>query len=126
MADRNSTTRIVLKIPYRCFSRYVIAAMLVDENKRFLISSFFRPPAIVHCSIVICVPRDWLQTKYSPKTTNRSNRQASTRVPEYREVSLMRRKWQIENSSRWIVQKILYSPNRTNRSNRTSIFSDRI
>ena len=25
---------------YRWFSRYVIAAMLVDENKRFLISSF--------------------------------------------------------------------------------------
>ena len=28
------------KIAYRWFSRYVIAAMLVDENKRFLISSF--------------------------------------------------------------------------------------
>ena len=27
-------------ILYRWFSRYVIAAMLVDENKRFLISSF--------------------------------------------------------------------------------------
>ena len=26
---------------------------------------FIRPPAIVHCSIVICVPRDWLQTTYS-------------------------------------------------------------
>ena len=26
--------------PYRWFSRYVIAAMLVDENRRFLISSF--------------------------------------------------------------------------------------
>ena len=25
---------------YRWFSRYVITAMLVDENKRFLISSF--------------------------------------------------------------------------------------
>ena len=41
------------------FSRDVIAAMLV-ENKRFLICSFcfffVRPPAIVHCSIVICVP----------------------------------------------------------------------
>ena len=30
----------------------------------------------------------------------------------------MRCKWQIENSTRRIVQKILYSPNRTNRSNR--------
>ena len=42
----------------------IITAMLVDENKRFLISSFFFPPAIVHCSIVIYVPRDWLQTTY--------------------------------------------------------------
>ena len=41
-------------------------------------------------------------------------------------VSLMRCKWQIENSTRQIVQKLLYSPNRTNRSNRTSVFSDRI
>ena len=32
--------------------------------KRFLIAPFVRPPAIVHCSIVICVPRDWLQTTY--------------------------------------------------------------
>ena len=30
----------------------------------------------------------------------------------------MRCKWQIENSTRRIVQKILYSPNQTNRSNR--------
>ena len=41
--------------------------------------------------------------------------------PEYREifqVSQMRCKWQIENSTWGIVQNILYSPNRTNRSNR--------
>ena len=38
------------------FSRYVIAAMLVDENKRFLISSFCSSTSnIVHCSIVISV-----------------------------------------------------------------------
>ena len=51
----------------RWFSRYVIAAMLVNENKRFLISSFL----FVHqqfCSIVICVPRDWLQTTYNETT----------------------------------------------------------
>ena len=30
----------------------------------------------------------------------------------------MRCKYQMENSSCWIVQKLLYSPNRTNRSNR--------
>ena len=34
------------------------------------------------------------------------------------QVSLMRCKWQIENSTWRIVPKILYSPNRTNRSNR--------
>ena len=47
-------------------------------------------------------------------------RQASTRVPEYREiflsVAIMRCKWQIENSTWRIVPKILYWPNRTNRS----------
>ena len=57
---------------------------------------------------------------YSPNRTNRSNRQASTRVPEYSEIfHYMKCKWQIDNSTCWIVQKILYSPNRTNRSNRT-------
>ena len=51
-------------------SRYVIAAMLVDENKRFLnISPFVRPPAIVHCSIVFSVARDWLQTTYFQQIT---------------------------------------------------------
>ena len=34
------------------------------------------------------------------------------------QVSLMRCKWQIENSTWRIAPKILYSPNRTNRSNR--------
>ena len=29
-----------------------------------LLAPFVRPPAIAHCSIVICVPRDWLQTTY--------------------------------------------------------------
>ena len=43
-----------------------MAAMLMDENERFLIA---RPPAIVPCSIVyICVPRDWLQTTYRDLT----------------------------------------------------------
>ena len=41
-----------------------MAALLADENKRFLTSSFVRPPAIVRCSIVLCLPRDWLQTTY--------------------------------------------------------------
>ena len=103
----------------------------------------------------------------SPNRTNRSNRQASTQLQEYREiflsvanemqmadrklylsdrpkilyspnridqinklppgsqnivkyfqVSLMRCKRQIDNSTWRIAQKILYSPNRTNRSNR--------
>ena len=40
-------------------------------------------------------------------------------------VSVMRCKWQIENSTCRIVQKILYSPNRTNWSSKTSIFSDK-
>ena len=38
LGDFNNTATWV--IHYRWFSRYVIAAMLVDENKRFLISSF--------------------------------------------------------------------------------------
>ena len=60
------------KVLYRWFSRYVIGAMLVDENKRFLISSFCSSTSnIVHCSIVICVPRDWLQTSYSQNCTSR-------------------------------------------------------
>ena len=46
----------------RWFSRYVIAAMLMDENKRFLINSFCSSTS--NCSIVICVPRNWLQTTY--------------------------------------------------------------
>ena len=36
-AQKESLKRLM---PNRWFSRYVIAAMLVDENKRFLISSF--------------------------------------------------------------------------------------
>ena len=49
---------------YRWFSRYVIAAMLVDKN-RFLITSFCSSTSIVHFTIVICVSRDWLQPTYS-------------------------------------------------------------
>ena len=42
----------------------------------------------------------------------------SQNIVKYFWVSLMRCKWQIENSTWRIVQKILYSPNKTNRSNR--------
>ena len=35
------------------------------KTKDFSLAPFVRPPAIVHCSIVICVPRDWLQTTYN-------------------------------------------------------------
>ena len=46
----------------------------------------------------------------------------SQNIVKYFQVSLMRCKWQIENSTWRIAQKFLYSPNRTNRSNRTSVF----
>ena len=66
-----------------------------------------------------------------PKRTNRSNRQASNRVPKYREIFLSvanECKWEIENSTWRIVPKMLYSPNRTNRAGRIELvfFSDRI
>ena len=36
------------------------------KTKDFTLAPFVYPPAIiVHCSIVIFVPRDWLQTTYS-------------------------------------------------------------
>ena len=38
--------------------------MLVDENKRSLISFFVRPTEVVHFSIVIGVPRGWLKMFY--------------------------------------------------------------
>ena len=37
---------------YRWFSRYVIATMLVDENKRFLISSFCSSTS--NCTLQYC------------------------------------------------------------------------
>ena len=40
--------------PYRWFSRYVIAAMLVDENKRFLISSFCSSTSNI-CGIILAM-----------------------------------------------------------------------
>ena len=49
------------------FGRYVIAAMLVDEDNRSLISSFCSSTSIRGFTIVICVSRDWLQTTYSFK-----------------------------------------------------------
>ena len=44
--------------------------------------------------------------------------QQNSNIMKYFQVSLMRCKWQIENSTWRIVPKILCSPNRTNRSNR--------
>ena len=70
---------------------------------------------------------------YSPNRTNRSNIvnkifHSPTRTnPLNRQtckgsLSLMRCNCRIENSTCRIVQKYLYSPNRTNRSNRTFFF----
>ena len=42
---------------YRWFSRYVIAAMLVDENKRFLISSFCSSTS--NCTLQHCYLCPW-------------------------------------------------------------------
>ena len=56
---------IVQDIHYSWISRYVIATMLEDENKRFLICSFCS--STNNCTLqlsVICVSRDWLQTTY--------------------------------------------------------------
>ena len=47
------------------FSRDVIAAMVMVENKRFLISSFCSSTS----NIDICVPRDWLETTHYMITT---------------------------------------------------------
>ena len=38
------------------------------RTKDFSLAPFVRPPAIVHCSIVICVPSDWLLTTYCHET----------------------------------------------------------
>ena len=35
------------------------------KTKDLSLASFARPPAIVHCTIVICVSRDELQTPFS-------------------------------------------------------------
>ena len=48
---------------YRWFSRYVIGAMLVDENKRFLISSFCSSTS--NCALQHC-----LQTTYMGELRN--------------------------------------------------------
>ena len=66
---------------------------------------------------------------YSPNRTNRSNRQASTRVPEDREIFLsVANEMQMADRKLYLSDgpKILYLPSRTNRSNKTSIFSDRM
>ena len=66
---------------------------------------------------------------YLPNRANRSNRQASTRVPEDREIFLsVANEMQMSDRKLYLSDgpKILYLPNRTNRSNKTSIFSDRI
>ena len=39
--------------------------MLVNENIDLSLAPFVRPSEIVHCSIVIYVSRDWLQTTYT-------------------------------------------------------------
>ena len=44
-------------IRYRWFSRYVKAAMLVDENKRFLISSFCSSTS--NCTLQHCYLCPW-------------------------------------------------------------------
>ena len=65
----------------------------------------------------------------SPIRTNRSNRQDSTRLLEYREIfpSVAN---EVQMSDRTLYfsdgAKTLYLPNGTNRSNKTLIFSDKI
>ena len=39
------------------------------KTKDFSLAPFDRPPTIVHCRNVICVPRDWLQTTYCSETS---------------------------------------------------------
>ena len=57
----------------RWFSRYVTAATSWwKKTKDLSLAHFVRPPAIVHCSIIICVPRDWLQTTCSLGICKRS------------------------------------------------------
>ena len=34
------------------------------KTRDLSLAPFVRPPAIVHCSIIICVSRDWLQITY--------------------------------------------------------------
>ena len=52
-------------VRYRWFSRYVIAAMLVDGKQDCSLARFVCPPAFVHFTIVICVSRDCMKTTYS-------------------------------------------------------------
>ena len=50
---------------YRWFSRYVIAAMLVDgKQKGRSLARFVCTPAFIHFTIVICVSRDCMKTTY--------------------------------------------------------------
>ena len=66
---------------------------------------------------------------YSPSRTNRSNRQAPTRLQEDREIFLsVANEMQMADGKLYLSDrpKILYLPSRINRSNKTSIFSDRI
>ena len=41
------------------------------KTKDLSLAPFVCPPAIVHCSIVICVSIDWLQTLYFPVTISK-------------------------------------------------------
>ena len=57
----------------RFCSRDVITAMLLDENKRFLISFFCSSTS----NIDICIPRDWLQTTHNMIPTKKKDGQHS-------------------------------------------------
>ena len=56
-----SSTKLTAKtatnqeLNYRWFSRYLIAATLVDENKRFLISSIFSSTSILYIAALLSV-----------------------------------------------------------------------
>ena len=68
-----------------------------------------------------CTQRIVQKILSSPNKTNRSNRQASTRVPEYPKILLsVANEMQMAYRKLYLVDrpKILYSPNRTNQSNK--------
>ena len=103
----NSTRRIVQKFSIRRIERIDQIDKLPPGSQNIV--EYFQVSLMrCKCRMKHSNRRIVQKILYSPNRTNRSNRQASTRVPEYRgiKVSLMRCKCRIEDSTCRIVQNI--------------------